>query len=143
MDEKEYLDSRINDQIQFYEEKSKVNKNCYYFSKLIEISFGAAIPVISGYFIDKCWAGLTVAILGVLIAISASINGIFKFQEKWIYYRVTIEQLKREKDLFLTRSGIYIEKNKPSSFNMFVENCEDILSTENNAWKKYQNSKTK
>lgn len=143
MDEKEYLENRINDQINFYEKKSKINKGCYYVYELMEICFGAAIPVISGYFIDKGWAGLAVAVLGVLIAISASVNGILKFQEKWIYYRVTIEQLKREKELFLTRSGIYLEKDKPTSFNLFVENCEEILSTENNAWKKYQNSKTK
>ena len=143
MDENNYIENRINEQINFYEKKAKLNKNCYYTSKLLEICFGAVIPVISGFFVDKCWSSITIAILGVLIAISASINGVFKFQEKWIYYRITIEQLKREMCLFLSKSGVYSEKDTTSIFNLFVENCECIISSENTAWKEYQNSKSK
>ena len=143
MDENNYINNRINEQIDFYEKKSKLNKNCYYISKLLEICFGAVIPVVSGFFVDKSWSSITVAILGVLIAISASINGVFKFQEKWIYYRITIEQLNREMSLFLSKSGVYLENNTPSIFNLFVENCEGILSSENTAWKQYQNTKSK
>ncbi|MBC6721369.1 DUF4231 domain-containing protein [Treponema sp. Marseille-Q4130] len=141
MDENDYLENRIKDQINFYENKSKLNKNCYYVSKFFEICSGVSIPLISGHFMDKNWAGLVIAILGVLIAISASMNGVIKYQEKWIYYRTTIEQLKREREFFLTRTGVYLEKELPSSFNLFVENCENIMSSENNAWKKYQQSK--
>ena len=142
-EENTYIENRINEQINFYEKKSKLNKNCYYISKLLEICFGAVIPVVSGFFVDNCWSSITVAILGVLIAVSASINGVFKFQEKWIYYRITIEQLKREMNLFLSKSGVYLDKDAPSNFNLFVENCEGILSSENSAWKQYQDSKSK
>ena len=75
-----------------------------------------------------------VAGTGVLIAAIEGILGLYKFQEDWVNYRKTAESLKREKFLYLTKSGDYKKEN---AFELFVTRIENILAKENANWSDY------
>lgn len=131
MEAEKYINDRLNDQINWYSAKSRLNKKYYYLFKTIEIVFAAVVPFLiassDGLPLLKFFAG----VLSIVIAILSGILIAFKFQEKWIQYRTTSESLKHEKYLYETGSGIYA---KDSNFSTFVERVEFIISKENSDW---------
>lgn len=86
--------------------------------------------------IDQAWVSFVAPTLGAVVAVVSGVLGLFKFQENWVDYRTTSEQLKQEKFLFLTRSEPY---NTAQSFQTLVTNVEDILSKQNSKWKNNSN----
>jgi hypothetical protein len=136
VDEKEYLETRLNDQIDWYDRKSSQNQKCFKRLQVATILASAAIPFLSGYiggpstFCLKICVGL----LGLVVAAITAMLGVYKFHENWLEYRTTCETLKHEKYLFLTRSTPYAEDG---NLNLLVERVEGIISKENTAWNKY------
>ncbi len=129
----EYLRDRIDDQIQYYERKSALNRRRHYTAKTVVIISGALIPILIGYSTEgreslKYFAG----VLGVIITIVEGIMNLRKYQETWATYRLTIEALRREKLLF--QSGVGDYQNEAEAFPNFVFKAEQILSTENSSW---------
>jgi len=131
MNEQEYLDNRLNDQIEWYGKKSANSHGRFNNLKVIEIGAAALIPFISGMGDKIPYFQWIVGILGVLVAICASMTALFKFQENWIQYRTTSEQLKHEKHLYLTNTKPY---DTPEKLNALVEQVESIISNENSNW---------
>jgi hypothetical protein len=136
MDEKEYLDTRLNNQINWYDKKSKNNQKYYKWLKRIEFILSASIPVITLittiYYNDTNIGKITIAIIGSVLTILAAIHGLSDFHEHWIEYRSISETLKHEKYLYLTNSGIYSDSANP--FALLVERTEQLISKENVNW---------
>ena len=138
--EEEYLETRVKDQIQWYENKSKTNKRYYLFFKISELVLSLPIPFLSAYIdSDISPLKLIVGILGVLIAAVAGILTLVKYHENWIEYRNVTESLKFEKYLFLTKSGSYRDEN--NAFNLFVERFESLISSSTQKWVNYNSTK--
>ena len=55
------------------------------------------------------------------------------------YYRVTCENLKKEKILFETKSNPY--KNETEAFDLLVQRCESIMENEKVSWEQLQSEK--
>ncbi|NOU16016.1 MAG: DUF4231 domain-containing protein [Bacteroidales bacterium] len=131
MEVEKYINDRLDGQINWYSDKSSINKNYYYFFKTTEIVFAAIVPFLiassEGLYIVKFIAG----VLSIAIGIISGVLIAFKFQEKWIQYRATSESLKHEKYLYETKSGMYL---KNPDFSVFVERVEFIISKENSDW---------
>lgn len=135
MNELEYLEKRVNDQINWYDSKSAWHKKWFIRLKIMEIILALLIPFLTGYITQqnlelKVWVG----IIGVLVAIITGLITLFKLQENWIQYRTVAESLKHEKFLFVTKAGPY---KKPDSFLDFVERFESYISKENTQWASY------
>lgn len=145
MDEKEYLKSRLDDQIAWYDQKSKFNQRMYKRLVLIEILFSVSIPFLTSFVNDELLTiKIIIGIIGVGIAVIAGIMNLYKFHENWINYRTTSETLKHEKYLFLTKSGIYREeKSLDTPYNNLVTRIEMIISKENTNWQQKLNKKEK
>ncbi len=138
MNENEYIEQRVNDQINWYSKKSTINKHYHNWSKGLIITFSALIPFAAGFIsVETKWLTYIIAILGVFIAVLTGISTLLKFQEKWIKYRTTSETLKHEKFLFLTKSGPY--DNTDEAYKVFVNRIENLISKENSAWSQYIN----
>ena len=90
-----------------------------FFAGLTKLNTAGFIPILTGIF-------------GVLVVILKGVEKLFRFQENWITYRTTVEQLKREKILFDTHTSPY---DGPDAFYKFVENFEAALQNENRIWK--------
>lgn len=130
----DYIRTRVDDQINWYDKKSKKAQNWYKGIQIVEIISAAAIPIIVPYVASGNPASLAVAILGALIAVLESFCRLYKFHENWIQYRTTAELLKYHKYLYQTKSAPYNDQAETVE-NVFVRNIEAIISSENNTWK--------
>ena len=134
MTDEEYIEIRVKNQIDWYNSKSKKNKNWYYTLRIIEIIAAASIPFLTNFIGSGSVIKLIIGILGIIITIIASIIGIFHFHEKWIEYRSTCESLKHTNYLFQTKTSPY---NGEEPFSLFVEQIEHQVSKENSKWNQY------
>lgn len=134
MDINEYMEKRVDDQIEWYDKKSVKCQRWYKLLQALEIIIAASIPVLSGY-TNQCF---TIPIIiggeGAVITIIESLTKLYKHHENWIEYRTTCELLRYQKYLYITKSAPY--NDEPESIdNIFVRNIENIISSENNKWK--------
>lgn len=134
MDIKEYLEKRVDDQINWYDQKSKSAQKWYKILQIVEIILASLIPLLSGYMPSCKWIALIVGLFGAIIAIIESITKLNKYHENWIQYRSTCEMLRYQKHLYLTGSAPYNNQDETID-NIFVRNIESIISSENNQWK--------
>lgn len=129
-----YIDERLNNQIEWYSNKSSGNKKLHYLFRIVELSTTAIIAIMS-LNIDCPYFSSIIGSMGVILTSLYSIHIFCKFQENWIEYRKTSEILKHEKYMFLARSGVYNSCDESDvSFKILVERCETVISHENINW---------
>ena len=137
MNEAEYLESRLEDQIKWYGKKSAANKMWYRRCQFTLLLLATLVTLSAAFQPeDFPWINMTTAILGALIALISGVLGLYKFQENWTAYRTTAESLKHEKYLYLTKSEPY---NAENPFKLFVFRIENLISEENSKWMQYMN----
>lgn len=134
MDIKEYLGKRVDEQIDWYDQKSLTAQKWYKRLQITEIVLAALIPLLSGYISSFEYIAIIVGLFGAIIAVIESISKLNKYHENWIQYRSTCEMLKYQKYLFLTSSAPYNDQDETIE-NIFIRNIENIISSENNQWK--------
>jgi len=130
----EYMQSRVDDQIAWYDGKGGKNQLGFKLLRVIEIVAAAAIPILAAYS-GVCPAiRFVVAILGGAIAVIAALMGLYQFQENWTHFRSTCEALRHEKYLYMTKTEPY---DTEDSFPLFVQRIESLISTEHSSWSQY------
>jgi diacylglycerol kinase family enzyme len=72
------------------------------------------------------------AAMGALIAVIEGAQQLFKFQENWINYRSSCENLRREQYLYLARAGHYA--GATDAVALLAESVERILGQETSHW---------
>lgn len=138
MYETEYLSQRLDNQINWYSDKSSKNQKYYKWLKYAD-SLSALIIVPLSYYSDIVpWFKYVCIAIGMLITFSNFLQSLNKYHENWIQYRSTAELLKHERYLYLTRSGEYA--HCPDPFHVLVERCESIISSENIDWAQIHNN---
>lgn len=131
MKEEQYLEERLEDQINWYDRKSQSSQKWFKRLRLIEIIAAAVIPFLSGMGTQIPYSAWIIGGLGIVIAVAAAAITLFKYQENWIEYRTTAEQLKHEKFIYITNSKPY---DTDLRFGLLVERVEALISKENSAW---------
>jgi hypothetical protein len=131
MDEKQYLSERLENQIDWYNQKSQYNQKWFKRLRLTEIICAALIPFLSASGEKIPYGTLLTGGLGIVIAISAAAGALYKFHENWIQFRSYAEQLEHEKFLYLTNTEPFNVNNK---LPVLVQRVEGILSKENSSW---------
>lgn len=132
MDTKEYLEKRVDNQVSWYSKKSAVLKKRHYTLRIVVILISVILPFLTGIMSDKTpYIKIAIAAGSLIIAFFEGISSLYKYQEQWLTYRNTAESLKREKILFLTKSGPY---EKSQALSLLVNRCEGIMSEENQTW---------
>ena len=134
MNDDEYINSRVDDQIDWYDRKSQSAQSLFKWFRAAEIISAAAIPLIAGFAVEPFPVTLVIGILGALIAILSATISLNQFQENWTVYRTTCESLKHEKFLYLTKAEPYHDEEP---FRLFVKRVESLISKENSAWSQY------
>lgn len=119
--------ARLEDQIAWYDAKSRYNQRWFKGLKVLQIAVAAAIPVAVGD-----WSTGVVGAGGALIVALEGIQQLQQYQQNWTTYRSTAERLKHEKYLFLAGAGPYARAAKPES--MLAERVEGLVSQEHAAW---------
>ena len=123
---------RMEDQLNWYSEKSALNKKWYNGLKLIQIVLASVIPIIS--LIGMPNAKYIVAVFGAVIAILEGCQQLYQFHKIWSEYRSTAEYLKHEKYLFLSLSGPYRNLNQEEALLFLAERIEEHISKEHAKW---------
>lgn len=131
MDINDYIKTRLDDQAQWYSKKSGLNKKKYNSLQFLKVVFAVLIPFLTIWVDKHPFIKYVIAGLGVLIAFVEGYSKIHNFKEIWQTYRITAEQLKRQKILFLNKVTPY---DKPDADKTLVLNCEKIMSSENQSW---------
>ena len=131
MKEQEYLEQRLDDQLNWYDRKSQSNQSSYKGLKMIEFVTAAIIPLCATILADWAYFSWLVGGLGVIIAVVSASQSHYKFQENWIQYRTTAEQLKHEKYLFMAGVEPYRSED---AFQTLVLRVEGLISKENSSW---------
>lgn len=127
----DYINERLNQQMQYYKDKCKKLQGEFYSLSIISITVNALIPVLS-IAVDSIYLmKYIIALLSTLVSISSSILLLKRTKDRWIGYRTTYEQLKKEKILFELGAGSYGDKN----IQVFAERCEKIMQDEHSLWK--------
>jgi hypothetical protein len=136
MNAEEYIESRLDDQIDWYDRKSLANQRWHKRLRMSEFILAALIPFLSG-FITAHWSiQVIVGLVGVAIAIIAASLGLYQFEQNWIQYRTTWESLRKEKYLFLTCTEPYNESAE-GNLALLVQRVESMVSKENTNWAQY------
>ena len=137
MQEQEYLEQRVDNQIKWLGGKSAWNQHLFKRLRLAEIALGGLIPLITVLPIDVITGKVIVAAAGAAIAVIAGAISLWRFQELWVEYRATAETLKREKMLYQTAVAPY---DKADRFALLVHRVEALLAAENAQWVELERS---
>ncbi|WP_163935930.1 DUF4231 domain-containing protein [Paraferrimonas sp. SM1919] len=134
MNDDEYITSRVDNQIGWYDKKSQSAQCWFKWLRGAEIIAAASIPLIAGFATEPFPVTLVVGLLGASIAVISALISLNQFQENWTEYRTTCESIKHEKFLYMTKAEPYHE-GEP--FPRFVQRVESLISKENSAWAQY------
>lgn len=133
-----FLRSRWLDQLLWVEGRASRNRNRYYFWRLITILGGVTVPALVTLNLDGsakgplAWATFAVSLL---VAISAAVEGFFRYGERWRHYRRTAELLKTEGWQFFQLTGHYRRHpTHAAAYPVFASRVEDILQQDIDAY---------
>jgi len=134
---------RLEDQLNWYDGKSRQCQRAYKRIKIIEIIAAAAIPFLSALNISSgseasfghsvSWI---IGALGVLITILEGMLHLNQYQQNWIAYRSTCEGLKHEKFTYLAKAAPY--QDAPDPHALLAERIESLVSQEHAKWASVQ-----
>ena len=130
---------RLEEQIAWYDRKSRSSQRIFKRIKIVEILAAAAIPFLAGqnYPHDK----LVIGALGVLITFLEGMLHLNQYQQNWTNYRSTCEALKHEKYVYLAKAGPYAAAVNPRA--LLAERVESTVSQEHAQWASVQQQSSK
>jgi Protein of unknown function (DUF4231) len=118
---------RLEEQIRWYDTKSRLNQRWFKLLKICQIVTAAAIPVAAGDGAPR-WS---IGAAGALIVVMEGLQQLQQYQQNWITYRSTCERLRHEKFLFAAHAGPYAGPNPEA---LLAERVESLVSQEHAAW---------
>lgn len=119
---------RLEDQIGWYDRKSRAAQRVYKRVKVVELVIAAAVPPLAGLGASAA----PVSVLATLVVILEGLQHLFQWNEHWIAYRSTCEALKHERYLYLATAGPYA--GAPNPHVLLAERVEGLVSQEHAKW---------
>lgn len=123
---------RLEDQLQWYDTKSKQSQHWYKRLKLAQVTLAVLIPVMS--LLPPDYSKWATSFAGIGIALLEAIQQMNQYSTLWVTYRSTAERLKHEKFLFLSVAGPYRGLLEPERLIQLAERIEEHVSTEHANW---------
>jgi hypothetical protein len=128
------LKARWVDTVLWMEKRAMSARNRYYLLRLLIIGGGVLIPaLISLEFADPTAAAAlkwTTFTISLMVAMSAALEGFFRYGERWRHYRRTVELLKAEGWQYLQQGGGYADfASHTASFPLFTGRVEEIIGS--------------
>ena len=134
MTAEEYVKTRLDAQIEWYDRKSVTAQRSFKALRLAEIVCAALIPLLSGYVdTNTPTISVSVGILGAAVAVVAGVLGLYQFERNWVEYRATCESMKKLKFLFLTGAEPF-NQDPARSYDLLVQRVEALVSKETAHW---------
>ena len=118
---------RLEDQLEWYERRSRSAKNAYRRVQTAQLLLSAVVPVVAAL---EVRAAITAAVAS-LVVVAEGLQQLFQWQPEWLAYRSTAEALKHEKYLYLAHAGPY---RKDDRGRALAERLEGLVSQEHAKW---------
>jgi hypothetical protein len=119
---------RLEDQIAWYDRKSRQNQRSFKVLKASQLLMAGAIPVFAALRAPISIGGA----LGGLVVVVEGFQQLNQYQQNWTTYRSTCEALKHEKYLYLANAGPYASARDPKA--LLAERIEGLISQEHAKW---------
>jgi len=120
--------ARLDDQISWYDRKSRYNQRLYKSLKFATVGLAAVVPLAAALKASP-WVTGTV---GVLIILVEAVQQMNQYHHNWISYRATCEALRHEKYLHAATAGPYASADVPA--RLLAERIESLVSQEHAKW---------
>jgi hypothetical protein len=119
---------RLEDQIGWYDRKSEHAQRWYKLAKAVELVVAASVPPLAAL---GAWTWI-VSVAASVVIVLEGFQHLFQWNERWIEYRSTCEDLRHEHYLFLARAGPYAGVADPQV--LLAERVEGLVSKEQAKW---------
>lgn len=129
---RDYLDTDLSKQREWYNARASSHKAYAYRLGLLVIACGALVVFVAalkpkGF--DPYDA--VIATLGVVVTVAQGVLRIWRYDETWIEYRKASERMKREHRLYVNACGAYADmEDEDARYRAFVESIEGIIAEE-------------
>lgn len=132
-----YIRHRIEEQISYYESKSRYNKKIYYTFSILTILANAAVPILSIYLPSA--PGTThlkamIAAFSSCATVFSSIMVLFNAKDLWTKYRLNASRLTSFLHQYYSRSGVFAKLDDEDAFRLLVQMSEAQMENENKDW---------
>lgn len=129
----EYLEKRYQGQMSFYSKASAKNQKKYKNFQWMLIILSTLTTIMAALPRDKFDLQYAVVASAALVTVITSALKTFQYQELWVSYRATNEQLKPEIYYYHFNVGDY-GKEGADKESIFIKHVEAILSKEHDGW---------
>ena len=136
---------RLQANIDWYDNKARLNQRAYKASKIAIILLAIAIPFLAEYgFIPGLndTRALLVGFASGGILLLEGLQAVNKWQENWILYRATCESLRNEQHLFAEKAGPYVELKPEAAQRLLAERTSSLVMAEHSKWAHARSDKT-
>jgi hypothetical protein len=138
-EQRHFMRSRWLESILWMEAAAQRTRGRYYAFRLVTVVGAVIVPaLVSVNVVGNVESAVSWVTLGLslIVAVSAAVEGFFRFGERWRHYRALVEELKAEGWSFFELSGDYGKQgaNHENTFPAFVERVNAILRRETEAF---------
>lgn len=132
---KNYILNRIIPQMEWYSDKGKNCKNCYYGWMTVSIILGALIPVVSVFADGSMGIKVLLAVLGASVTACNAYIALHNYRNLWLNYRNTRESLQRILYYYFNSAGIFVQCRTQEEKDVLLVNvCEEEMNNEAKEW---------
>jgi hypothetical protein len=130
MNEEEYLGTRLDDQLAWYERKARTAQRRHKVLRAVEFMSAALVPVavVLG---ASIYHRLAAAALGAIAAAAAGFQSVNHYQEAWVEYRAMAERLKSLRFAYVTHTAPF---DGEDALQVLVDRVEQLLTAEHSSW---------
>lgn len=129
--QKRFLRDRWLDQLLWFESKAAANQRRYYALRLVMIVGGVTVPALVSLNVREnhvadalAWITFSVSLV---VAITAAVDGLFGFGERYRSFRRTAELLKADGWQFFELAGAYAAADHAAAFPRFTAHTETLI----------------
>lgn len=135
-----YIENRLFDQMAYYSETSKKLQKKHKACSIINILATGVIPVLTiALSTESSIVTYIIAVTSAIASISTSLSYFSRYKDRWLQYRITLEDLKREYHMFQSGAGHYTTDEGSKRLSILVDRCECIMDSERCEWRGYMN----
>jgi hypothetical protein len=131
----EYINRRVEQFQSWYDAKAVRAKTADLIIRTAAVVGAVIVPVIANLTVPglEPYKIGAITIISLMVSLAVVLDGVYHFGDQWRNYRSTEQFLSREKFLFQTGKGPYIDLDAEAAFVLFIERCEAQIFAENSA----------
>ncbi len=131
MNAEEYIQNRVDEQIDWYYERSEAAKLKHRAMRTMELVVAGTVPVLAGFASSNTVGEVLVAVVGASIVVLVALQELGQYHKQWLECRSICDALRQERALYLTGSGPY---GAGDLFPQFVQRVEGLIVGERGSW---------